>query len=260
MSPDSALWYAGLTLESAVILILLQRRIYRMLPVFFIYTVWTAVGDVVGVLVSHYSSHLYFRIYMTEMPIDSLLQFGVIVELAWSVLRPIRSGTPRNLFLMVVLATLVVGLAAWPVTGWTVPPLAHDVHNTYRFLYRLIQTFAILRILFFFALAGFSQMLGVGWRDRELQVATGLGFYSLISVGMSTLRLQLHEIAQYRVMNRIIVISYLLSLVYWGISFLQKEAARQQFDPRMQSFLLTVAGAARTNRVTMEDFRKAPKP
>ena len=43
---------------------------------------------------------------------------------------------------------------------------------------QLQHTVSILRILFFLVLAGGSQLLSIGWRDRELQVATGLGFYS----------------------------------------------------------------------------------
>jgi hypothetical protein len=110
------------------------------------------------------------------------------------------------------------------------------------------RSFAVLRILFFMALAGCSQFLRIGWRDRELQVATGLGFYSLVSLAGTMVHS--HQVLgwQYFYVEVAVAGSYLLSLVYWIFSFAQQEAPRRKMTPEMESLLLRVAGAGRRQR------------
>ena len=120
-------------------------------------------------------------------------------------------------------------------------------------LLRLQQTFSILRVVFFLVIAGSSQVLALGWRNRELQVATGLGFYSLVSLGATMLHAHQSAASRYHLVDQFVAASYFCSLLYWTVSFAQKEAPRQEFSPRMQSFLLAVAGTARLTRVALSD-------
>jgi hypothetical protein len=50
-------------------------------------------------------------------------------------------------------------------------------------------------------------------------------------------------------------------LLYWLVSFAQKEAERREFTPQMQNFLLAMGGAAHSTRVALTESRtgKAPK-
>jgi hypothetical protein len=71
--------------------------------------------------------------------------------------------------------------------------------------------------------------------------------------------------SQFQFFAEVVVASYVCSLVYWVVCFSQKEAARREFTPQMQSFLLTVAGAAHSSRVALtesrsEKARKQGKP
>ena len=56
----------------------------------------------------------------------------------------------------------------WPLAGLTLPA---NLTHAGRFFVQLQQTFAVLRIAIFLGLAGFSQLLSIGWRNRELQIA-----------------------------------------------------------------------------------------
>jgi hypothetical protein len=197
---------------------------------------------------------IYQTAFAIEMPLDSLLQFGVLVELAWSVLKPYRSALPRGAIVAVAVLVLLGGAAVWPITGATVP-LNYPPY--WRTLMRMEQSFSILRILFFLGLAGLSQFLVIGWRNRELQVATGLGIYSIASMGAAVLHTHAAFSAQFLAIENLAAASYLCSMVYWIWSFLQKEAPRQEFSPKMRTLLLTVAGAARANRVALDDYRKS---
>ncbi len=142
----------------------------------------------------------------------------------------------------------------WPLTSFTVN---HSWPAIWIGPLRIEQSSSILSFLFFLGLAAFSQFLAINWRDRELQVATGLGLYSVVSMGAALLHTHPGSIGQFDIIENFVALSYLCSLLYWGVSFIQKEAPRQEFSPRMQSILLTVAGVARANRVALvEDTRK----
>ncbi|MGA9060199.1 MAG: hypothetical protein WB341_00905 [Terracidiphilus sp.] len=258
VSLDNAMWLAGILIEAAVIGLLFYRRIWQTLPVFCSYCVWDVLSNVgVYIVGRHYP--MYFQVYAAQVIIDSALLFCVLVELAWSVLRPLRPSLARRSLIIVGALILLAGAIIWPFAAF--PGLVHVASKQFLLLARLQQTVATLRILFFLLLAGGSQLLSIGWRDRELQVATGLGFYSIVSVTASLLQARGTSAAQFQHLNRFVVASFLCSLVYWLVSFAQKEAERREFTPQMQNFLLAVAGAAHSTRVALTESRagKAPK-
>jgi hypothetical protein len=256
MSLDNVLWLAGIVVEAAVVGLLLYRRIWRKLPVFCVYCAWDLFSNIGTYAIRRFFPHSYFTVYLAEIAIDSALVFCVLIELAWSVLRPFRASLPRAALLVIGGVVVAVGAAIWPFV--TIPGL-EGVRLQVHILARLQQTTSILRILFFLGLAGCSQLLSIGWRDRELQVATGLGFYSLFSLAVEMLLTHQKMGPQYNYLNRVVVASYLVSLLYWAFSFAQKEAERREFTPQMQSFLLAVAGTARTTRAGLEDSAAAAK-
>jgi len=248
---DLTLWFLVMGIEATLVVLLLRSRAYRLFPVFTLFLASTVVSDLLGFFVRKYApADFYFQLYLYETPVDFLLQFGVLVELAWSVLRPVQSVLPRRVLVVIAAVILLAGAVVWPIAGITLLP---NLPWQWHLLMRLQQTFAILRILVFLILAGGSQLLSLGWRDRELQVATGLGFYSLVSMAVTLFHAQVPNAIHYHRGDQIISASYLCSLAYWLYSFAQKEALRQEFSPEMQSFLLRVAGVAHANRIALEN-------
>jgi hypothetical protein len=65
------------------------------------------------------------------------------------------------------------------------------------------------------------------------------------AVGNATL------LAQYHLLDQLVAVSYVCSIVYWGFCFAQKVPERREFTPQMQSFLLAVAGSARSTRIAL---------
>ena len=259
MSLDIALWLAYIVVEAAVVGMLIYRRVWRILPIFCCYCAWDILSNVGAYISSQRYPASYFHVYFAETFIDSALQFCVLVELVWSVLRPVRSSLPRSSLAVLSVLVLAVGAAIWPFAA--INGITH-VSRQSLLLAQLQHTVSILRILFFLLLAGGSQLLSIGWRDRELQVATGLGFYSLVNMAISIAQTHQSTGPQYIRLEQFAVVSFLVSLVYWLVSFSQKEAERREFTPQMQSFLLTVAGAAHSSRVALTESRseKARKP
>jgi len=250
MSLDNALWLVGIVTEAAIVGLLLYRRVWRVLPVFCAYCAWDLLSTAGTYPIFRYFPHIYVTAYLAQIIVDSALELGVLVELAWSVLRPFRASLPRGALVVVGGLILALGAAIWPLA---LIPGFGNLPPQYHLLLHLQQTTSILRVLLFLALAGGSQILSIGWRDRELQVATGLGFYSLISLAVAMLHAHLSMESQFAHLNEIVVASGFCSLLYWVFSFAQKEAERREFSPQMQGFLRVVAGTARATRVAMAD-------
>src|SRR3984957_16113962 len=258
MSLDNTLWLAYILTEVAVVSLLIYRRVWRLLPLFCVYCVWDVLSNTEGFASAHLFHNgfsNYLITYLIQTAIDSVLQFCVLVELAWSVLRPVRGSLPRYTLPAIGLLIFLIGVLIWPFAGLT--GISQYPANV-QLVVHLQQTGSILRILLFLAMAGCSQLLSIGWRDRELQVATGLGVYSMISITVSVLHTRPALYPQYQLMEQIVAASYVCSLLYWVFCFAQQEAERREFTPQMQSFLLAVAGTARSTRMSMMDS-VAPK-
>jgi hypothetical protein len=243
---DATLDMAGIAATTAVIGLLLYRRVWRVLPIFCVYCVLTLLDGILTDVVLHRFPAHYLTSYFIEQSLDSALQFCVLVELAWAVFRPYRTSLPRSTVWVLGILLAAVAAAIWPFAGSSA--FARFAME-WRLLVRLQQTVTVERVLFFLVLAGCSQLLSIGWRDREMQVATGFGFYSLVALSVAVVRSHQAGAPQWRSLDRLVGVGYLCSLLYWVFCFAQKEAERREFSPQMQGLLLAMAGVARTSRV-----------
>ena len=257
MTLDTTLLLAGIAAEAAAVFLILFRRMFRTLPVFSSYIVWSIFNDAGVYSLVRLYPHSDHRIFLFTTIIDSLFQFGVLVELSMSVLRPVRASLPRGVVVVVVVLIGVLCAVVWPFAR-TLDADFDAIKLTSRLLIHLQFTTSVVRILFFLALAGLSQLLSIGWRNRELQIATGLGFYSLASLSASLLHTNQATgnpalLTQYHHLDQMVAATYVCSIIYWGLSFAQKVPERREFTPQMESFLLAVAGSARSARVALSD-------
>jgi hypothetical protein len=226
--------------------------VWRTLPVFTSYIAWTILTDAANFLIAHRFPGIYQKAYLIEIVPDALLQLAVLVELAWSVLRPSRSILPRGTVYLIAGLVVVAGLILWPLAGMTVPQNLSAHAELY---VHFQETIAILRVVCFLLMAGFSQVLSIGWKDRELQVATGLGFFSIVSLIVAVLHS--HQEAGthvYHWLDNAISASYVGALGYWLVSFVTKEQKRKEFSPQMQELLLIMSGGARAGRIALGDL------
>jgi hypothetical protein len=249
---DTALMWIGIVAQAGLAALLIRTRVYKRLPLFCIYVLWGMISDSLGILVSTRFAGIYPRYFVYQMALDCILQFSVLVELAWSVLKPLQSSLPRWTVPAIAGLILIAGLAVWPISGSTV---MHGLPPEWHLFLRLRQTSSMLQILFFVLLAAGSHLFSISWRDREMQVATGLGFYSLVNLAVSLIHAQLpQQIAYtyYHKVDEILPVCYFCALMYWAVNFAQKEAIRQEFTPQMRNFLLTVSGAAHAGRIALD--------
>jgi hypothetical protein len=230
-----------------------KQKVWRKFPIFFIYILWAFLGDCAALyLQGRLTDREYYKFYAIQSMIDAVIQFAVLVELAWSVLRPVRASLPRKSILILALLIVLAGLAIWPLAGKTTPAGYAGIAAT---TFHLEQTIGVLRIVCFLIMAGFSQLLSIGWRDRELQIVTGLGFYSIASL-MITLghSQQTGDADTYHWLDQLSSACYFGTLSYWVMSFATKEQERKEFSPQMQNLLLQLGGGARAGRIALTDL------
>lgn len=261
MTPDAGLYLAGLVAEAIFAGLLIYRRVFRVLPLFSSYIFWSLINDAGGFyLVRHYPSQ-EINVFFAAAVIDSIFVFCVLIELSMSVLRPVRSMLPRGAIVGVAVLIALVCAAIWPFAK--APGFEQLQVPQSRMIFHLQMTFSAVRILFFLGLAACSQWLSIGWRDRELQIATGFGFFSLVSLSAAFYHLsQSVGSPQYHTVDLMVAASYDFSIAYWIVSFAQEVPERRQFTPEMQSFLLAVAGGARNARISFtnsSDSKVKPK-
>jgi hypothetical protein len=88
-----------------------------------------------------------------------------------------------------------------------------------------------------------------------LRLASGLALYSGVSLvtqlTISHLSATNHEsyLRDFHLLVHTQAIGYLLALVFWVWSFVQKDAPRREFTPQMERFLVTITQTAKRSRV-----------
>lgn len=249
MTFEYILSFLGVAADATLFALLLKRRAYREFPFFFLYITESLISALGMNSIYFFASRdTYFHAYIWDMGISSFLQFALLVELSWSVLKPIRTSLPHGTWVILALMMAIAGALLWPVAGLALP--AH-LTAAWNFFFRLQQTIAILRIAFFLILASLSHLLAIGWRNRELQIATGLGFYSIISLIINILHTYPATYSFYHQLDQSVVISYFGVLLIWVLSFATQESNRKKFTPQMANFLLYISGSANSSRLSV---------
>lgn len=265
MALDTNLVLISSLLQAFVVALLIFRKIYLKLPLFSSYQVWLLLVYGANAAVASRYPIYYQRIFVVASIIDAAFMFCVLVELSMAVLSPLRSALPRWTVFAVAALLAVAFAVIWPFAK---PPGFTALQPLSQIQVHLETTTAVLRILFFLALAGCSQWLSLGWRDRELQIGTGLGFYSFVALSVTLLHMNLgtsnyDSLQTYHMLDQVAAGGYILSLLYWVVSFAQKVPERREFTPQMEGFLLALAGNARSTRMALnnpsQEFRHKDK-
>jgi hypothetical protein len=254
---DNVLWAASALGELTLLGILIYRRIYRSFPVFFIWVTFIVLLEPTFFwLLHHTSARTYYRAYFALNFPQYLLEAGVLIELASHVLHNVRRSLPKGILFAVAGSMVVIGIVGFAIAAHVnASTLAHP-----RAFVVLNATMAILRLVTFLLLAAFSQVLGLGWKDHVLQLASGLAFYAavtlIVELAHSHLRAGPDYASEYYMLAHFRVFGYLCSLYYWCYSFSRQEAPRKEFNSKMSELLVSIAGAAKEQHPIVVRKRK----
>jgi hypothetical protein len=232
--------------EIVLLVTLLARRAYRSFPVFTAYITFNVLTDLaLGLLDTQSSKATASWTALGLLAPQYFLEMGVLFEIAWHVLKPVQPSLPHKA-LKIFSAMAALALAGGLLLAWHVDAHASGIYERVKF--PLDLTAGLLRMLLFAAIAAFAQALGIGWKNRVLQLATGLSFYSAIDLLASLL--QSHS-RQAETASHLKGAAYLVELVFFIWAFTTKAVERQEFTPQMQEFLVTMSGQARKTRAAM---------
>jgi hypothetical protein len=201
--------------------VLMRRGIGRRLPWFCGYIAWNLVSDVAAWLAMAYSPTLYTRFYFYEIVVDCALQFTVLLELGWSVLRLMHAGLDKRNVWLVGSILFLAGMMLWP---WAAASTWEHFTQQARALMQIQLTIGLLRIVCLVAIVAVSQFFAIGWRDRELYVAAGLGFYSLCSLVVTVI--QFRMAAHSWLLDLASSAAYVGVLLYWIVQFASERDGR----------------------------------
>ncbi|HUY80268.1 MAG TPA: hypothetical protein VMU92_00895 [Acidobacteriaceae bacterium] len=258
-SIDDIFWALGNTGELLLLAILILRGRYKIFPLFTAYIVWLAISDplLMAALASHHDhgGRLYYRTYFVFNIIQYILELSVLFEIASVIMRPVVKMMSKNvLFILAIVLTVIVAGAFLLTADLNSATLSHP--RTY---FVVNTTMAILRLTIFVLIAGFSQLLGLTWKNHVLQLTSGLAFYSVVALivelAHSHLRASPSYHSTYIVLDHLRIGGYLCALYFWCYAFARNEAPRKEFSPQMAKFLVLISGSTKRQRAVLARTR-----
>jgi hypothetical protein len=249
---DSVLLALSIAGKLSLLVILLQRGLFRIFPIFTTLIFWNALEDPILLLIlygPHHALSAYFQpAYFALLSVDYLLEIAVLFEIGANVLQSVRKSLPKGILLVLGGVMVVVAIVALFVsTHANAANLAHP-----RTVFVVDSTVAILRLVTFLLIAGFAQVLGLGWKHHVLQLASGFAFYAAVDLIVTSLQNRLHAgpeyAAQYQSLSRFLLAGYLCSMYYWCFTLIRKEAPRKEFSPQMAQLLVSISGDTKRQR------------
>jgi hypothetical protein len=254
---DGVLWALGISGESLLVGILFYRGLQRIFPIFTAYLLWVLISDPVLLLVGSnpHTSSWYSPVYYTVSIVQFFLELSVLIEIAAIVVRPAKGSLPKIALMILAGIVLLIGVGGlFFATRLNASTLAHP-----RTVFVVDCTMAILRLATFLVIAASAQVLGLGWKNHVLQLASGLAFYSAVTlvsaIARSHLRASPTYNEQYHHLIQLGAVGYLCSLTYWCYSFARKEAPRKEFSPQMTQLLVSISGSAKRHSVAARSLK-----
>jgi hypothetical protein len=246
---DGVLWTLGVVGEMLLLGIFFFRRLHFVFPIFTAYLIWVLISDPILLLVlssEHAGVRSYYpHIFFTFSIIQFFLELLVLVEIGANVARPARKALPKAALVFLAVLVVLIGVGAFfYATSVNAATLNHP-----RTVFVADCTMAILRLVTFLIIAGLAQVLGLGWKNYVLQLASGLAFYAAVTLIAALARSHLRSgpdyVEEYRHLTQLGVVGYLCSLYYWCFSFVRQEAPRKEFNSKMSELLVSIAGTTK---------------
>jgi hypothetical protein len=254
---DNVLWVASALGEFILLGTLIWRRTYRSFPVFFSWVAFVVLLEPTFYwLLNHLTPTEYAKVFFALTFPQFLLEAAVLVEIAANVFRPAKRNLPSWSPILLGIVMTVIGIGAFLVsTHLNAATLSHP-----RAFLVMSATMAILRLVTFICIAALSQVLGLGWKNHALQLASGFAFYAavtlIVEIAHSHLRAGPDYSRQFFELDHLRVVGYLCSLYYWCYSFARQEAPRKEFNSKMSELLVSIAGTTKRQHSVVARKRK----
>jgi hypothetical protein len=207
--------------------IFIWRRLWRELPLFFLYLAFALLAWVVRYAAFRLGRATYFYTYWISDLVGAVVVFLPMYEVF---LRRLFAGFYRNRFYRSIFPLVAVTILL--LTVLTVLQ-AHDKGKAFLVASRAFDLVRTALLIFFIGLMTF---MGRGWTRYNLGITLGFAIQAAVAFASAAVRIRAHY--QPTVMDTIEVIAYNLSCLIWLITFWKPEKQTQflsaeQLDPEM---------------------------
>lgn len=176
MSLDAAVMLAGTVLNATLLVLLLWRRVFRVLPVFVAYIAYSLIFVLTNLMPSH-DARSYVLLRSAATAIDMLFYLSVLVELDKCVhLHNETSPLPEAL---VLLLFALVSVPIWLLAPWS-PPAGWTL--AWRLNFRAVQSTAIFEVAGILTMTWLTNRQHLHWPERAFRLATGLGAWAMVQL------------------------------------------------------------------------------
>jgi hypothetical protein len=220
------LWLVPACLRTAILVVMLRRKLHQEFPVFFAYTTFHVLRSGILLYLIHGDPWVYHYSRWAAEAISVGLGFAVIYEILGQVLRPYDAirGLGRKLFLWV--AGLLLLAAAVSAAGIDINQ-DHDALMAW--IYAVGRSLRIVQCGLLGFLLLFSAYFGITWRHRVFGIALGLGLYASVELAATAVRSEVGWIGDdtYSLVTRL---AYACATLIWAAYLLRPEPTRVAVD------------------------------
>ncbi len=237
---DFFFWAVGFFENLGLLFVLWYRRLARSFPFFTALAILSVLRTIVLYFVHSYGTKdSYFYTYWLLAILDTMLQLGIVYEIASRVFRPVGvwAGDVRGSFLWMVGLSTTVALGL----SWLASPPARTWRES--FVTKGTLFAAALMSELFVLMMSLSISAGFPWRTHVAKIAQGLGAYSLVSVLIETGHSYFgvgREAPAFVFLSRVRIASYLTCVAYWAVMLWRKEQLSRQMTKEMSERLFTL--------------------
>jgi hypothetical protein len=237
---DFFLWAVSFLANLWLLFVLFYRRLAKSFPLFTALAMLCVTRNVVLYGVLHYGTkQSYFVTYWSLAVVDTMLELGIVYEIASRVFRPVGvwARDVRGSFLWMVGLSITVALGL----SWLASPPARTWAESFVTKGTLFAS-ALISELFVLMMA-LSVSARLPWRTHVAKIAQGLGAYSLVSMlieaGHSYFGVS-RELPAFVLLSHIRIAAYVACVSYWAVMLWRQEQPSREMSQEMRERLFTL--------------------
>jgi hypothetical protein len=236
---DFFFWAVALLENLGLLFVLWYRRLDKGFPIFTALTLLSIFRAVVLYFVLRYGTrNSYFYWYWSLVMLDTMLQLGIVYELASRVFRPVGVWAPdvRGSFIWMVGLSVAVALGL----SWLASPPAPTWKQSFVTRGNLFAE-ALISELFVLMMA-LSISARLPWRTHAAKIAQGLGAYSLVSMLIEAAHsyFGVGEVRTFRFLSHIRISAYVCCVAYWAVMLWRAEQPSREMSAEMRERLFAL--------------------
>jgi hypothetical protein len=181
------LWYLGIVLLGAVVILLARRRLYREFPVFGVYVIFQFASAVVGLWAwNRFGIHLLSEVYNFGEFMDAILSMALVLEIFSKTLNPYPGIRRVGIVVYTVAGCVLSSVAIWMAA---IAPTSEIAKIATHFVV-LERSAQFVRVGLLFLLFLFCRFFGLSWRHYLFGIALGLAIATSVEALNNSLRIQ----------------------------------------------------------------------